>query len=133
MVIVFVFAMGGCAGRTPIVQLLLDEYLARADSCAGSCHWEQAESYLKEAIRLYPTHIEPWLRLGTIFEEQHEYERALVFWNRIISVRSQEKEAIIGRWNSLHALYMIHQSDSLEQQLRNDIEQWDALRPRTQL
>ena len=133
MVIVFVIAMGGCAGRTPIAQLQLDEYLARADSCAGSCYWEQAESYLNEAIRLYPTHIEPWLLLGTIFEEQHEYERALGFWNRIISVRSQEKEAIIGRWNSLHALYLIHQSDSLEQQLRNDIEKWDALRPRTQL
>jgi tetratricopeptide (TPR) repeat protein len=99
------------------------------------CHFEEAERILWTAIRQYPREIVPWLTLGDLIEQKGNAEEALAFWEQILAVRPEERDAVRGRWRALLQLSEPHGegSDSLRKIVEREVRRWDTRRPRSRL
>ncbi len=124
-----------CARSIVVEREPLTRLLSRARALESCCRWEEAEQTLDQAMRQHPAAIEPWLLLGKLYEAQGEHARAVHFWDRILAVRTEEHEAIVGRWRSLLALASSDRaiSDSLFALVRTEVETWHTRIPRTRL
>ncbi|MBN1423387.1 VCBS repeat-containing protein [Candidatus Fermentibacteria bacterium] len=121
-----------CARSVPLISERYEVLMARGDSLAAYCRFDDAAAAFVRAMNAAPHEIDPWLRLGECFHKVGDPGRALDHWDRILAVRPREKDAVRGRWRALLAMAGADNGDSLQRLVRQEVDACALIRPRTE-
>ena len=82
----------------------LQRFLIQSNSFIEHHETEQAERYLREAIKLDSCFADAWNNLGTIFFNQRKYAEALEYYDQAIACRPDYLPAYFNRVNTQYEL-----------------------------
>lgn len=95
------------------------EILRLADIAFKTANADQVGASIKQVIKLYPDHLEVYLRLGQNLNAIGAYEQALQYYNRALELETDNIEALS---NCGHVLIQLKQYDEAETKLRRALE-----------
>ena len=76
----------------------------KKDPKAAAARLAEGMAQLKESLRIDPNYVEAITNTGTVYLEQHEYDRAIAEYDRVIAIRPEHHAALLNKAEALKGL-----------------------------